>query len=119
MSDEQRARAQAEEDFRLYLTLSEEMLKFISREDVEEFLDLQQQRDALVERMKKNPATEAFREEAACRAIVARIQPIEQQLLYKAKAWLNKSRRQTAAVKNYSVTPLDMHPAGNFISRDS
>lgn len=119
MSDKPRSIAQAEENFRLYLTFTEEMLKFLSREDIDEFLALQEQRDALVARMKENPATEAYRQEAACKAIVEQIKPLEMQLIYKAKAWLNKSRRQNAAVRGYNLTALDVKPTGNLLSRDS
>lgn len=119
MSDETKALAQAAEDFRLYLTFTEEMLKFLSRGDIEEFFSLQGQRDALVARMKANPATEAYRKEASCQAIVGKIKPLEMQIIYKAKAWLNKSRRQNASVRSYNLTALDVSPAGNLLNRNS
>ena len=57
MNEQAAQLAAARRDWQLYHTLSEELLKFISQEDIDEFLSLTQQRTALVERMKKNPQT--------------------------------------------------------------
>lgn len=37
------------------------------------------------------------------------------QLIYKAKAWLNKSRRQNATVHAYDLQTFD--PVGNILNR--
>ena len=62
----------AEENFRLYLRLSEELLKFISQAepDIDEFLDLVAQRGRLVDRMKHDPETELFRQTEVCLYII-------------------------------------------------
>ena len=52
MNEQAAQLAAARRDWQLYHTLSEELLKFISQEDIDEFLLLTQQRTALVERMK-------------------------------------------------------------------
>lgn len=115
--------AQAEEqltaarrEWQLYRTLSEELLKFITKEDIDEFLALAKQRTELVARMKANPATETFRQTDECRALVAQIKPLDMQLIYKAKSWLNKSRRQNATVHAYDLTAA-VSPVGNLFNR--
>ena len=42
--------------WQMYLTLSQELLKFIGREDVDEFLDIVPQRGTVVEKMQALPA---------------------------------------------------------------
>ena len=107
--------ADAKRDFELYRTLSQELLKFISEEDIDEFLSLTEQRSKLVDRMKANPATEVYRKTAECRALIDEIHPLDMQLIYKAKSWLNKSRRRTAAVHAYDLEPLN--PVGNIFNK--
>ncbi len=108
--------AEARREWQLYLTLSEELLKFITREDIDEFLALAEQRTELVGRMKKNPVTEAYRQTEECQAIVQKIKPLDMQLIYKAKSWLNKSRRQNATVHAYDLTAA-VSPVGNLFNR--
>ena len=107
--------AAAKRDFELYHTLSEELLKFIGKEDIDEFLSLAEQRGRLVDRMKANPATETYRQTPECQALIDEIHPLDMQLIYKAKAWLNKSRRKNAAVHAYDLQTLN--PVGNLFNR--
>lgn len=107
----------ARDDWELYLQLTHELKKFIDREDVDEFISLVDQRAALVERLKKNEAAEAYRQTETARRIAAEVAPLDREILYKAKAWLNKSRRQNAAVRNYDLTELTIEPAGNILNR--
>lgn len=105
----------AARDFHLYLSLSQELLKFISREDIDEFLALGRQRTELVARMRENPATETYRKTAEAQSLVQEIKPLDMQLIYKAKAWLNKSRRKTAAVHAYDLRNLQ--PLGTIFNK--
>ena len=105
----------AKKDFKLYLTLSQELLKFIGQEDIDEFLSLAEQRGRLVDRMKKNPATEVYRKTPECAALIDEIHPLDMQLIYKAKSWLNKSRRKNAAVHAYDLQSLN--PVGNIFNK--
>ena len=116
MNEQAEQLAAARRDWQLYHTLSEELLKFISQEDIDEFLSLTQQRTALVERMKKNPQTEAYRKTAECQALIEKIKPLDMQLIYKAKSWLNKSRRQNATVHAYDLTAA-INPLGNLFNK--
>ena len=84
-------------------------------QDIDEFLSLAEQRGRLVDRMKKNPATEVYRKTPECAALIDEIHPLDMQLIYKAKAWLNKSRRKTAAVHAYDLQTLS--PVGNLFNK--
>lgn len=114
MSDEKDF-AQAKADWELYLTLSQELLKFITKEDIDEFLELGRQRDVLVARMKACPATKDFRRTPECQALVRQIKPLDMQLIYKAKAWLNKSKRRNATVHAYDLQTIN--PVGNILNK--
>lgn len=105
--------------WQLYLTLSQELLKFIGREDVDEFLDIVPQRGKVVEQMQALPEAvmAAFRRSEAGQALVQQIKPLDMQILYKAKAWLNKSKRQNAMVRSYDLTAQTLNPIGNLVNR--
>ncbi len=105
----------ARRDWQLYHTLSEELLKFINKQDIDEFLDLAEQRNTIVDRMKALPETEIYRQTAECQALIAQIKPLDMQVIYKAKSWLNKSKQQNAAVRSYDLQSFD--PVGNIVNR--
>ena len=107
--------ADAARDFRLYATLSHELLKFIGQEDIDEFLSLAAQRQRLVERMQKNPAVGDYRKTTECQRLIDECHPLDMQIIYKARAWLNKSRRKNAAVHAYDLKTLN--PVGNIFNK--
>ena len=109
------AMEQAKANWEMYYTLSQELLKFIGKEDIDEFLDLTQQREKLVERMKVLPETEEYRKTAECQALIERIKPLDMQIIYKAKSWLNKSKRQNATVHAYDLQ--EINPLGNILNK--
>lgn len=115
MLDEAALLEQARSNWCLYLELSQELLKFIDRNDIDEFLELERQRSIVVDRMKALPATEIFRRTAECRSLVEQIKPLDMQILYKARSWLNKSRQQNATVRAYDLQ--DFNPRGNLLNR--
>ena len=86
-----------------YLNLTNELLKFISNDEVETFFELVDQRGKLIELMKELPKNN-YRETDECKAIIEQIKPLDMQIMYKARAWLNKSRRQNNTVKAYDLT---------------
>ena len=108
---------QARADCQLYLTLSQELLKFISKPepDIDEFIELGRQRGVIVERLKALPVMEAFRRTPECQAIIEQARPLDMQIIYKAKAWLNKSKRQNAAVHAYDLQGIN--PIGNILNK--
>lgn len=88
-----------------YLIATKELLKFIKEEDIDTFLDLVDQRQQLMEMMQDVPDdARDFSNTAECTAMREEIKPMDMQIMYKARTWLNKSRRNTAQVRNYDVT---------------
>ena len=114
MTDEHVSLEQARTNWQLYLTLTQELLKFINQADIDEFLDLVRQRNFVVDRMKALPETEAYRQTEECKALVEQIKPLDMQVIYKAKSWLNKSRHQNATVRAYDLQSLN--PVGNILN---
>ena len=114
MSDERASLEQARLNWRLYLTLTQELLKFINQADIDEFLDLVRQRNIVVDRMKALPETEVYRQTEECKVLVEQIKPLDMQVIYKAKSWLNKSRHQNATVRAYDLQSLN--PVGNILN---
>ncbi|WP_256211594.1 flagellar protein FliT [Selenomonas ruminantium] len=106
---------QARANFAMYYTLTQELLKFINKEDIDEFLELEHQRSDLVERMKALPETEEYRQTEECRVLVGKIKPLDMQVVYKAKAWLNKSRQQNATVHAYDIQ--NVNNLGNIFNK--
>ena len=106
---------QAKANWRLYYTLTQELLKFIDNDDVDQFLDLEQQRGDLVDRMKALPETEVYRKTQECQELVQKIKPLDMQVIYKAKAWLNRSRQQNASVHAYDIQ--GMNTLGNIFNK--
>ena len=94
---------QAKDNWDMYYVLTQELLKFIDQNDIEQFLELEKQRNTVVERMKALPETEVYRKTEECQALVAKIKPLDMQIIYKAKTWLNKSRQQNASVHAYDI----------------
>ena len=104
MSVEQKKRLQeAKENWDMYYVLTKELLKFIDQNDIDQFLELEKQRNTVVEKMKALPETEEYRKTDECKALVDKIKPLDMQIIYKAKAWLNKSRQQNASVHAYDL----------------
>ena len=103
MHDDPEVMEQARGLWRKYVVITREMLKFIDKRDVDTFLTLVPQRSQLIELMKALPQNN-FRETDECKAMIEQIKPMDMQIAYKARAWLNKSRRQTSTVRSYDLT---------------
>ena len=103
MHDDEEVIEQARGLWRKYVVITKEMLKFIDKRDVDTFLTLVPQRSQLIELMKALPQNK-FRETDECKAMIEQIKPLDMQIAYKARAWLNKSRRQTSTVRSYDLT---------------
>ncbi|MBQ6296074.1 MAG: flagellar protein FliT [Selenomonadaceae bacterium] len=85
-----------------YFALTKELLKFSDQKDSELFMELVDQRDRLIEKMKALPQND-YRESEECKKMIEQIIPMDKQIIYRAKAWLNKSRRQNSAVRSYDL----------------
>ena len=112
---EKTAMEQAAANWQLYYVLTQELLKFINKQDIDEFLDLAEQRNTIVDRMKALPETELYRQTDECRDLVEKIKPLDMQVIYKAKSWLNKSKQKNATVRAYDLQSFD--PVGNIVNR--
>lgn len=86
-----------------YFMLTNELLKLINRQDIDNFIELVDQREKLLKMAEALPDTE-YRKSEECKALFEKIKPIDMQLIYKAKSWLNKSRRNNMAVRSYDLT---------------
>ena len=89
--------------WRRYLTMTQELLKFIKEGDIDMFLSLVDQRVQIVDKMKALPP-HTFRETDEFKELVAKIKPLDMEIMYKARSWLNKSRQRTSAVRAYDLT---------------
>lgn len=98
-----------------YLELTKELLKYINQQDIDNFLKLVAQRDQLM-KLLKEMEPHVFGKTEAGMAIREQIKPMDMQIIYKAKTWLNKSKRQNMAVKSYDITGY--MPAGNVFNRE-
>jgi len=108
---------QAKSLFGKYLMLSKELLKFIDKQDVDTFLDLVEQRGKIIDMLKALPANE-YRRSAEGQAVIQEIRPLDMQIVYKAKVWLNRSRRKATVTKAYDLTSArGFTPVGNLINR--
>ena len=112
VSSDEEVLKQAKTLWSKYLTLTNELLKFISKNDVDTFFELVNQRDKLIEMMKALPENN-FRDTDECKAMIEQIKSLDMQTMYKARAWLNKSRRQNNTVRAYDLTGM----AGAFSGR--
>ena len=94
--------AEAGKLWQTYLSLTKELLKFIDRQDIDTFLSLVPQRTQLIEKIEALPSKD-YRQLAEFKAIAEEIKPLDKEIMYKARAWLNKSRRQNSMVKSYDL----------------
>ena len=115
MREEDEVIVRARELWQKYRVLTGELLKFIDKQDIDTFMEIVPQRDVLIEQMKALPPN-GFRQTEECKAMIEEIKLIDQQVMYKARAWLNKSRRQNQAVQSYKLSPA-LDSAGIIFNR--
>ena len=97
-----------------YRVLTHELHKFVDADEIDTFLELVDQREHIVA-MLKALASDPYRTGAEWGAFDAELRPLEMQIQYKARAWLNRSRRQNAAVHSYDLTGAN--PLGSHLNR--
>ncbi len=108
--------AQARNLWSKYFDLTKELLKFIDRKDIDMFLELVDQRGQLIDKMKALPENN-YRDSDECQNLIEQIKPLDMQIGYKARAWLNKSRRQNSAVRAYDLTNSSLGTRGTAFNR--
>lgn len=104
----------ARELWKKYYMLTGELLKFINKEDIDTFVELVDQRQKLLDMAEALPDTE-YRATAECKELFAKIKPVDMQIIFKAKSWLNKSKRNTMTVKSYDIAGSS--PVGKMLNR--
>ena len=97
-----------------YRVLTHELLKFVDENEIDTFIELVDQREHIVTLLKELPS-DPYRMGAEWAALDTELHPIELQIQYKARAWLNRSRRQNAAVHSYDLTGAN--PLGGHLNR--
>ena len=97
-----------------YRVLTHELLKFVDADEIDMFIDLVDQREHIVGLLKELPS-DPYRVSAEWMALEAELRPLEMQIQYKARAWLNRSRRRNAAVHSYDTG--EGSPVGGYLNR--
>ena len=116
MSDEEVVKA-AKSLWTNYLALTQELLKFINMQDIETFMLIVSNRDQLIEKIEALPSKEYCKLDEF-KAIAEQIKPLDREIMYKARAWLYKSRRQNNVVRSYDLgVSLAMNQSTNFNRR--
>ena len=92
----------AQELWRKYFLLTEELLKYSDQRDSDLFVELVEQRGRIIEKLQALPKND-YRESEECRALIKQIIPMDKQIIYRARSWLNKSRRQNSTVRSYDL----------------
>ena len=98
-----------------YLIMTQELLKFSDQKDSDLFIELVDQRGRLIEKIKSLPKNN-YRESEECRALIKQIIPMDNQIIYRARSWLNKSRRQNNMVRSYDLVGA-MELSGSIFNR--
>ena len=114
-NENDRARESAAKLWRRYLAVTQDMMKMFDRDDLDMFMDLVGQRDGLIKQLEALPQND-FRQTDEFKKIAETIKPMDMQLIYRAKTWLNKSRHQTSAVRAYDVRSY--RGVGGIVNRE-
>ena len=100
-----------------YLSMTQELLKFINAQDIEMFTTIVNQREQLIEKIDELPSRD-YRKLDEFKAIADKIKPLDREIMYKARSWLNKSRRQNNMVRSYDLgISLAMNHMPSFSKR--
>ena len=113
--DENAVIAEARSLWQKYLVLTEELLKFSDQKDSDLFIELVDQRGRLIDKLQSLPENN-YRETEECKALIKKIIPMDGQIMYRARAWLNKSRRQNSTVRSYDLVG-SMELSGTIFNR--
>ena len=116
MSDEEVVKA-ARDLWTRYLSMTRELLKFINQQDIDTFSLIVSNRDQLIKKIDELPSND-YRKLDEFKAIAEQIIPMDREIMYKARAWLNKSRRQNSVVRSYDLgVSLAMNQSVSFNKR--
>ncbi|MBQ8699823.1 MAG: flagellar protein FliT [Schwartzia sp.] len=97
-----------------YYVLTQEMQKFLDREDVDAFLDIAEQRNVIFDRMQAS-ITPEDKETKAYKEFLAKLQPVAKDVMARAKSWLARSKQRNVKVRAYTSTP-GFQPNGHMVN---
>ena len=106
--------AKAEELWQKFFVLSKEMLKFLEREEIDLFLSLMEQRGQIQE-MLAALGPSSWTKSLAGQNLYQQLMPVDRQIHYKARQWLNKSKKSQQAVSAYDK--MSASAAGSIFNR--
>ena len=93
---------QARELWQKYFVLTKELLKFSDQRDTDLFVELVDQRGRIIDAIKELPENN-YRDSEECQELIKQMIPMDNRIIYKARSWLNKSRRQNNTVRSYDL----------------
>lgn len=97
-----------------YLALTKELLKFIDKESIDTFMMIVKDREKLLDKIKALPSTK-YRKLDEFKKLGEEIMPMDREVMYKARGWLTKSKRQNSVVRSYDIeTSLALNQSLSF-----
>ena len=100
-----------------YYVLTVEMQKFLDREDIDEFLDIAEQRNVIFDRMQA-VTTPEDQETQAYQDFLARLKPVAKDVMGRANAWLVRSKQRNVRVRSYTPA-ANFQPSGHMVNTKS
>ena len=97
-----------------YFVLTQEMQKFLDREDIDEFLNIAEQRNVIFDRMIAATTPEHKKTEEY-KAFLKKLQPIAKDVMDRAKSWLARSKQRNVKVRSYTAMP-GFQPSGHMVN---
>ncbi|MBR4904389.1 MAG: flagellar protein FliT [Selenomonadaceae bacterium] len=82
--------------------MTKELLKFSDQRDSDTFIEIVDQRGQIIDKIKSLPENN-YRDSEECQAMIKQMIPMDNQIMYRARTWLNKSRRQNNTVRSYDL----------------
>ena len=97
-----------------YFVLTKEMQKFLDREDVDEFLNIAEQRNEIFDRMQE-ATTPEHQKTDEYKAFLEKLRPIAQDVMRRAQSWLARSKQRNVKVRSYTASP-GFRPNGHMVN---
>lgn len=106
--------AQARELWEKFFVLSTEMLKFLEKEEIDLFLRLMEQRGQ-IQGMLEKLGPSRWTKSVEGQELYHQLMPIDRQIHYKTRQWLNKSKKSQQVVNAYDK--MSASAAGSIFNR--
>ena len=97
-----------------YFVLTQEMQKFLDREDIDEFLNIAEQRNVIFDRMQE-ATTPEHKKTDEYKAFLKKLQPIAKDVMARAQSWLARSKQRNVKVRSYTAPP-GFRPNGHMVN---